>query len=362
MRIALVGNWPRPYGGVSVHVAALARALRARGADVLVLDIGHGDHSGEGVRPARGPVRYAAALAGAVAGGRLLHVHTNGANWKSWAVAWGAALASRAGGPRPVLTLHSGSAPSFLARGRIRRAVAARACAGFGAVVAVNDEIAASLADAGIPRERVVVLPAFFEGVLEPGAPPAALAAFRARHAPLLAADLPAGAVYGADLLLPAFAALRAASPGAGLVAFGAGSERLDAPGVLGLGELDHAAVLAVMAAADVFVRPTRADGDAVSVREALALGCRVVASDVGHRPPGCLLFPRDDAGALARLLAATAAPRARAATGGAAREAGDAGDASPLDALWSLYARERARARRRRPGRAGRTAPHAGG
>jgi glycosyltransferase involved in cell wall biosynthesis len=86
-----------------------------------------------------------------------------------------------------------------------------------------------------------------------------------------------------------------------------------------------------VVAAADVFVRPTRADGDAVSVREALALGRGVVATRVGHRPDACLLVPRDDAEALtAAMLAAAAAPRT----------AGDpAGPADPFERILGLYA-----------------------
>jgi len=48
-----------------------------------------------------------------------------------------------------------------------------------------------------------------------------------------------------------------------------------------------------------VFVRPTIADGDSVSVREALALGRAVVATAVGHRPEGVRLVPPADAVAL---------------------------------------------------------------
>ena len=60
--------------------------------------------SGDGVRPARGPLRYATALAGAAAEGRLVHLHTNGANAKSWLVALAASRARRSGAPRGVLT------------------------------------------------------------------------------------------------------------------------------------------------------------------------------------------------------------------------------------------------------------------
>jgi glycosyltransferase involved in cell wall biosynthesis len=98
---------------------------------------------------------------------------------------------------------------------------------------------------------------------------------------------------------------------------------------VLGLGDVDHPAALAAMGAADVFVRPTRADGDALSVREALALGRAVVATAAGHRPAGCLLVPPGDAAALAaRLVEAAAAPPP------AARAGPDA-----LEGLLALYA-----------------------
>ena len=50
----------------------------------------------------------------------------------------------------------------------------------------------------------------------------------------------------------------------------------------------------------DVFVRPTYFDGDASSVREAQALGVRVVASDTDFRPDGVGRFPCGDADALA--------------------------------------------------------------
>jgi glycosyltransferase involved in cell wall biosynthesis len=338
MRVALVGNWPRPYGGVALHVAALARALRSRGADVLVLDIGKGDHRGDGVRPARGVLRLAAGLGAAAGALRLVHLHTNGANAKSWLLALATGRAQRPGGPRPLLTVHSGSAPAFLRGGRSRRALAATACAGFGTVVAVNEEIAAALACAGVPRAKLAVLAPFAPAVLEPPAAPPQLAAFLQRHAPVLCAALAPGPIYGADLLWPAFLALRAGHPRAGLVTFGAGTGEESGPDLrLGLGEVDHAAALAVMAAADVFVRPTRADGDAVSVREALALGCQVVASEVGHRPPGCPGRRRRRARGRPRGGPPARPPRPRGARSGRLRRplravpAGDRGGPTPV-------------------------------
>jgi glycosyltransferase involved in cell wall biosynthesis len=56
-------------------------------------------------------------------------------------------------------------------------------------------------------------------------------------------------------------------------------------------------------ARADVFVRATNTDGDAISVRESLSLRVPVVASDASPRPPGVSLFA---AGNLVSLLHAT--------------------------------------------------------
>jgi glycosyltransferase involved in cell wall biosynthesis len=70
------------------------------------------------------------------------------------------------------------------------------------------------------------------------------------------------------------------------------------------LGALPRERYLAYVGRADVFVRPSLVDGDALSVREALALGRTVVASDTDARPEGVILFRRGDANDLAEKVA----------------------------------------------------------
>ncbi|MFL5303286.1 MAG: glycosyltransferase, partial [Anaeromyxobacteraceae bacterium] len=218
MRIALVGNYPPPFGGVSVHVRALERALRTRGAEVRVLDIGRGDHhEGNRVLPARGPVPFARELAAAAARGFLFHVHTSGTNPKSWLVALAASRARRPFGPRGVLTLHSGLSPAWLAGAGDRRTLARAACAGYGRVVTVNGEIAEAVMRCGVPPDRIAVLPAFSPSQVVAGKLLPAVAAFRQERAPLFAAALAQGPTYGEDLLVEAFGLVREREPGAGL-------------------------------------------------------------------------------------------------------------------------------------------------
>ena len=279
-RVLLVGAIPPPTGGVASHIQELARALSAAGVAVTLVDPRH--HR-----------RLLAHLAGARARGDLVHVHTNGHNRGSWM------LAALCSGPRSLLTLHSGLAPAYIARHRrVTRAIAAR----YRRVIAVNAEIARAL-------DVDTVIPAWTPRSLAFRLPPPGLAQLRARHSPLYAAALAPGPEYGSSLLLDAFASLPFADKG--LVLHGPGTRALAdevarrglRQSVALLGELPRERALAVVAACDVFVRPTLADGDSVSVREALALGRVVVASAVGHRPEGVLTFRAGSAANCAEVL-----------------------------------------------------------
>lgn len=61
--------------------------------------------------------------------------------------------------------------------------------------------------------------------------------------------------------------------------------------------------MLRLLRRTDVLLRPTRSDGDAVSIREAISMGVSVVASDASSRPKGVHVFPSGDVHALVRVL-----------------------------------------------------------
>ena len=287
--VILVGPKPPPSGGVASHVDDLARLVRDRGVRAEKIGLARGRAAALKLFVTLGRARLDRS------GETLIHLHTNGHNPGSWRLAWMVGLAT---GGRGILTLHSGLAPDFVHRnsGSCRRAAIKFAC-----VVCVSQPIADALAEAGVPRDRLLVAPAFSSEALPLPLPPAGLAAIARRSDPLVVAVLARGPEYGATVLLEGFAGIAKARPNAGLLLLGPGvrdlsvGARVAALGLHGrvfrFGDLARAEALGAIAAADLFVRPTLADGDAVSVREALALGRRVIASDAAPRPTGTYTF-----------------------------------------------------------------------
>jgi glycogen synthase len=308
MRVLLVGDYPPPHGGVAVHVQQLHRFLRSRNVEAKVLDIGKGGRPAPDVLPVRGLTQFGVRLAGFLAAGWTVHVHTSGNNPKSWL------LAATAGVPGPrgarFITLHSGLLPDYLAASPARRAFARAALAGYSRVVAVSEAVREALVGCGVPERKVVVCPAFCASQVQPGPVPAAVEGARARRRPLLAMAHHPSPVYGRMLMFRALRMLAEEWPDVGLALFGPGTrspefvrdarEARVARYLEDLGELEHPEALALLSRCDAFIRPTTHDGDAISVREALALGVPCVASDVCHRPEGTFLFQAGHPGDLA--------------------------------------------------------------
>jgi hypothetical protein len=292
--------------------------VQASGGRCTVLDIGKGQIPADGVVAAGGYTGFAARLLAHAVGGPRIHLHTSGANPKSWMLAAACAAAARIARVPPLITFHSGLGPEWLAEDAMRARVACAVGNAFGKVIAVSEPIREALLTCGVARERIEVWPAFSSSFLEPGNPPSGFRELRQEASPLYCAMLAPGAVYGADVLLRAFAQVHARNPRARLALYGPGTEALDfapmcgsaSPAVRTFGEVQRAAALAVIRGADVYVRPTLADGDSVSVREAVALGRTVVATSVGTRPSEAILVPPGNVDALAAALVEAAEAR----------------------------------------------------
>lgn len=318
MKILLIGDYPPPHGGVAVHVQQLHRYLRGCGVEATVLDIGKGGRPAPDVLPVHTGSRFLMELSRFAAKGWLPHLHTSGNNAKAWMVVSAVGATARLFRADAVATLHSGLLPAFLAASAERRLLARGALAGYAQVIAVSEAVADALAGAGVPPSKILVYPAFCASQVTPGPAPAGFAEARARRSPLLVMAHHPSPVYGRALMLRALRVLAERHPRIGLAVFGPGTgapaflKDAEAAGVADriedFAELEHPQALALIGACDAFVRPTTADGDSISVREALSLGVPCVASDVCARPAGTTVFrggdPEDLAAQVERALA----------------------------------------------------------
>jgi len=180
MKVLLIGPFPPPHGGISVHVAGIHRQLNACGIKSQVLDTGKGKL---GLGFAFSVLRYAIA-------GWTLHLHTNGHNQKSWLLACFCGLAGRIRGGS-ILTLHSGMVPVYLeSASRLRKVLARRTCELYTRVICVSPEIRSALRTITPKAQAMEVLPAFLgtelaEALEEPG-----LCKWLDRHRPVFSTVL----------------------------------------------------------------------------------------------------------------------------------------------------------------------------
>jgi glycogen(starch) synthase len=300
--VALVGSYPPPHGGQSVHILNLSKHLRARGLEVTVFNTG----SNKAVRET-GVVNISSArslLMALLLGSRskLLHVHVSSA--QDFGKLVPVRLAATVKRIPWVATIHSGSSVKQMRGTSLLRRKMARAVLGAAqTIICVNDAIRKELSTL-VDRDAVVVIPPFS---LEFSAAPLStdLNPFLADHSPIISCVGLYEPAYGFDQAVRLMSRIREVYPDAGLLLIG---DLKNAEWCRSLiqtlhleqhvklcGNLGHQECLSIMNRSALFLRPTRYDGDSISVREALALGVNVVASETDFRPEGVILYRVDE-------------------------------------------------------------------
>ncbi len=314
-----VVQWAQEHGevgGVRRSVHDLTDGLRAAGVEVSYLDTGSLSRAVRGIPALRGR--------------HTLHLFHITRLWR--AIVLAPVFAVLPGSP--VLVLHSGSSLRQVEMQRPWQArLLRRSLTAYVRIWAVNDEIGSVLPSRVATRVRVMspFVPtgptahasggAASGGAASGGAASGGAASGGAASGGA-ASDDPGVPVpethlvsvatnaglkhYNADLAVDSIRLVRAEWPDARLCILGYGADgphmaalraRVAAePWVEVSFDLTPGQVTQVLARSEVFLRPTDWDGDSLIVREALAVGARVVASDVCPRPAGVELALLDAA------------------------------------------------------------------
>lgn len=218
-------------------------------------------------------------------------------------------LAARLSGKASLLSVVGADVPQAVESGtRLRQRLVGILLSWPSRVIACNTENEIALRKLGIPTERITLLsnalPLEVGNEATDSTLPEAFAAFASLHQPVLLSITARSYVYGAMESIRAFVELRRSFPQLGLVLiFKRGREETEFSAEFNAFIEDHRLtehvltledvpdVMPLLHRVDLFVRTPHTDGDSLSVREALAVGLPVVASAVGYRPPGTVLF-----------------------------------------------------------------------
>jgi glycosyltransferase involved in cell wall biosynthesis len=296
--IALVGPWPKPWGGISVHLFRLLPRLLEEGFEAFLYD-DTGLHSGPNIFPLKGRWVNRFALR---ARERIVHYHSH-----SWGARMRLSLMTLFG-KKVIFTVHSLRNPPRIPLRKRPEFTHMLQKAHF---IAVNEEIAEKLSAAGA-RNVAIINP--YISPPDWGKPHLDVEVFASTHRPLICLsallfkswnnkDL-----YGLFSALEALSLIRREMPEAGMIIYLSqiGEENLFRSFKGRVAELGLERDVLIRLDADepfwtclplaqLFLRPTFSDSFGISVAEALELGVPVVASDAVPRPKGVVLFRAGD-------------------------------------------------------------------
>jgi glycogen(starch) synthase len=341
MKVLQLGPYPPPHGGVQSNLVAIRTFLLSRGISCAVVNITrHRKADADDIyypENAAGLMRLLMTLEY-----DIVHLHIGGI--LSRRLLGLGLVCTSIPKRKSVLTFHSGGYPSS-PEGKSMRAnsFAGFVLRRFSAVIGVNPEIMDFFSRLGVSQScaHLIYPHSHLSEEKTPSALPEPLASFFAAHNPVLIFVGGLEPEYDVPLQIDALGFVRTTFPKAGLILIGSGSLEQElrnrirtqpyAEHILLCGDVPHSFTLKAISQAQVMLRTTLYDGDAISVREALHLGTPVIASDNGMRPAGVRLIPKSDLPALVRVIHETLerpAPRTPPASG----------DDSNLQAVLQVY------------------------
>jgi glycogen synthase len=346
--VILVGPYPPPFGGISAHIVGLTEAIRAEGMTVGVLNHFRTVNDNPTILGdlRRNPVRYWRALQHIDA--QIVHYHH-----ARWSTLVATALALRSSPVSKVATVHGHELSPFLDSripgvARMTR----RALGTFDVVVGVSSEVAQALSRA--LQRPVAVIPAYVPVADDHAALSPRAEAFLREGVTLLIAsyrltvDGRGRTIYGLETAIESFETVASVRPHIRLAIFVARAPRsrtesrrlralvarVDDERIRRRIAVFYSEPLApALRMAALYLRPTLTDGDAVSVREAIAAGVPVLASDVVARPEGVTCLPLDSSRWATAIQHTLDSPRPAVSA---------SGDADPRPEMMRIYRRLR--------------------
>ena len=307
MKVTLLGTYPPPYGGISIHIQRLKMHLDEEDYDCVVYSWTESAEEGVIKTTAKGWLfRHFFSDDG------IVHYHEP--SWKMRVMMGLMGLIDK----KTVISIHGESLNNSIKEGSwLRKQIIRFALKHVSFIVADNAKIKELVLSLGVKQNKIDVVPAFIPPVVKEEdyeKVPQYIWDFMKNHKPVISAN--ASQIqfykgiddYGLDLIVEIVDRLKREYPQIGVVFclpvignegyFNKIMQEIEKK------ELSEnilmitnplPEVYPIWRESDIFVRPTYSDGDALSVRESLYFKTPVVASDASPRPEGVILFKNRD-------------------------------------------------------------------
>jgi len=313
LNVLQLGPYPPPEGGISRNMLAIRDELLTRGHSCSIIATSRSsrvDKETDVYHP-RSAIELLRLLWSMDYD--VLHLHIGGDI--SRRVLALAAACSFFGRKKSVLTLHSGAYPlTEEAKKASPKSLRGRIFRRFSRLVAVNQEIADVFRRHGIHSDRIkMILPYSLRQPDQNVEVPDELSVFQNQHTPILLSVGGLEKDYDPVFQINAMKGILAEFPKAGLMMVGDGSMRSEVESVIAAsgyaeqiylaGNIEHGITLHLINNADILLRTTLFDGDAISIREALFLGTPVLATNTQSRPEGVHLIEMGDKDGLVNMI-----------------------------------------------------------
>jgi len=328
MKIDIIGSYPPPYGGVSIHIKRLSDNLYKVGIKhtiydtAALLNTNMLQNKGDNIIPISSSIKWSLRY--------LLHnssdiLHLNaGSSWKLRLFTCLIGLIHR---KKIIITINGNDItwpyaisclrkpdPSFIARIITKLVIYSLKHASF--IICVNPDIRELVLSLGIKQNHTAVIPGFIPPLVKDkdiAQIPQNIWEFMEDHTPIIVANAfktvfyNGQDLYGIDLCVDLCSKLKDIYPRLGFVFC-----------ISEIGDYDYFHKIEqiieeknlkehflfvtgnyqfypILMKSQLFIRPTNTDGDALSLREALYFKVPSLASDVVSRPEGTILFKNRD-------------------------------------------------------------------
>lgn len=311
IKIALLGSYPPPYGGVSVHIQRLKKKLEEINIKTIVYDFFDREiKKDNNVITVKKPIRWIIKYF-FTAKENIIHSH-----FSEWRIRSIIAIMSFIN-KKTIITIHGDSLKQSLdTTNWIKKKIIKFSLKHTSYIIATNEDIKQLCLNMEVKPTRISVVPAFIPPSIiedEINDIPTEIWTFINTHSPIISANAfeirfnKNEDLYGIDMCIDLCINLMKEYPTIGLIFF-----------LPNIGDYNYYNKLKniiiksgiknnflfvnkeyqfypILINSNVFIRPTNTDGDSISIREALYFNIPVVASDCVERPKSTILFRNRD-------------------------------------------------------------------